>query len=224
MQYDILFEHPDFIIIQKPSGVTMHQSSNSQFPALLNAKLAQEYFIVHRLDDQTSGCLILAKSARAAEQFRILFSTHAIQKTYIAISDHKGKRKMGWVKGDMVNIRGGVWGLKQTHNNPAKSYFIRQGLGNGHYLFWVRPFSGKTHQIRVALKSNGSPILGDPIYKGTPSDRVYLHAFALSFVFDNTHINVFAQPNSGNVFAALATDSECLEPANYARLSWPASI
>src|SRR6056300_1311771 len=177
MQYDILFDHPDFVVIHKPSGVTMHHGSDSPFPALLHTKLSQKYFIVHRLDDQTSGCLILAKSAKVAEQFRVLFTTHPIQKTYIAISDQKGKRKMGWVKGDMANIRSGVWGLKQTHNNPAVSYFIRQGLGNGHYLFWVRPFSGKTHQIRVALKSNGSPILGDPTYKGTPADRVYLHAF-----------------------------------------------
>ena len=223
MQYDILFDHPDFVVIHKPCCVTMHKGSNSPFPALLDIQQSQKFFVVHRLDDQTSGCLILAKTPEAAEQFRVLFSSQRIQKTYIAISDQKGKRKMGWVKGDMANIRGGVWGLKQTQNNPAISYFIRQGLGNGRYLFWVRPFSGKTHQIRVALKSNSSPILGDSIYKGTAADRVYLHAFALSFNYGDTHINVIAQPHSGTVFTALATDNEFLDQTNYSRLSWPVS-
>ncbi|WP_284700420.1 pseudouridine synthase [Opacimonas viscosa] len=222
MQYDILYDHCDFVIIHKPRGVTMHQSSQSVCPALLDHELAQQYFIVHRLDDQTSGCLILAKSAEAAERFRVLFSSHTIQKTYIALSDQKGKRKMGWVKGDMANIRSGIWGLKNTQTNPAVSYFIRQGLGNGRYLFWVRPFSGKTHQIRVALKSNGSPILGDTVYKGTSADRLYLHAFALEFDYDGTNIHVSASPNSGTDFHALATATEFLHSDNVSSLAWPA--
>lgn len=200
----------------------MHQGSNSAYTALLTAQLEQQYFIVHRLDDQTSGCLILAKSAAAAERFRVLFSTHAIQKTYIALSDQKGKRKMGWVKGDMVNIRNGVWGLKTTFVNPAVSYFIRQGLGNGHYLFWIRPYSGKTHQIRVALKSNGSPILGDTTYKGSSAERLCLHAYALQFVYDDTMIDVVCPPKSEAEFTGLLTQTEFLNSQNTRSLAWPA--
>ena len=204
----VLFDHVDFMVIAKPARVTMHQASTvTSYPAIL--PLLREYLakqtaskqlviaydpatlhLVHRLDDHTSGCLIIAKHAIAAERFRLLFSKHRVQKYYVALSDTKGKRKQGWVKGDMVNKRRGQWALTKTINQPAISYFFRQGLGNGLYLYWIKPFSGKTHQVRVALKSNSSAILGDTHYGGTPAQRIYLHAYALHFEYNSQEINV----------------------------------
>lgn len=197
----VLYDHSDFFIIAKPQGVTMHEASNG-LPAVLplfKAALAKMAYpeaqyahlhLVHRLDDHTSGCLIIAKHAVAAERFRELFSQQRIQKYYVALSHAKGKRKAGWVKGDMVNKRKGQWVLTKSVERPAISYFFRQGLGNGLYLFWVKPFSGKTHQVRVALKSNGSGILGDTQYSSEPAQRMYLHAFALDFMYEDEPIQI----------------------------------
>lgn len=197
----VLFDHVDFFIIAKPQGVTMHETSNALpavLPLLRSALTAMSYpsqdfdnlHLVHRLDDDTSGCLIIAKHAVAAERFRELFSQQRIQKYYVALSETKGKRKAGWVKGDMVNKRRGQWALTNTSERPAISYFFRQGLGNGLYLFWIKPFSGRTHQVRVALKSNGSGILGDTQYGANAAQRMYLHAFAIDFIYGDEHIHM----------------------------------
>ena len=183
--------------------------------------------LVHRLDDHTSGCLIIAKHAIAAERFRILFTKHRVQKYYVALCDTKGKRKQGWVKGDMVNKRRGQWALTKTMHHPAISYFFRQGLGNGLYLFWIKPFSGKTHQIRVALKSNSSTILGDTHYGGTAAQRMYLHAYALTFEYGSEAINVTC-PVVNMEHAANETSlfdesdiSSMIVPSNLLERPWP---
>lgn len=217
-----IFSHPDFIIINKPAFTTMHASSNSPNAWLL-ADIDEPYHIVHRLDDQTSGCCILAKTSQAAETFRGLFAANAVHKTYIALSEHKGKRKMGWVKGDMHNIRSGVWALQNSNRHPAVSYFKRTGLGNGLYLFWARPYSGKTHQIRVALKSNSSPILGDTTYKASPADRIYLHATRLQFEYAGEHIDVSCWPTTGEHFIALHQAQQIDLDTTLHALNWPQS-
>jgi tRNA pseudouridine32 synthase/23S rRNA pseudouridine746 synthase len=185
--------------------------------------------LVHRLDDHTSGCLIIAKHAIAAERFRLLFTNHKVQKYYVALSDTKGKRKQGWVKGDMVNKRRGQWALTKTMLHPAISYFFRQGLGNGLYLYWIKPFSGKTHQIRVALKSNSSTILGDTHYGGTPAQRMYLHAYALHFEYGSEVINVSCpvtdmehapNPSNKSLFDE-PTISSMIVPTNLLERPWP---
>lgn len=235
----ILYDHSDFFIIAKPQGITMHETSNER-PAvlpLLKAALASRSYpieqyehlhLVHRLDDDTSGCLVVAKHAVAAERFRDLFSLQRVQKYYIALSESKGKRKAGWVKGDMVNKRRGQWALTHTYERPAISYFFRQGLGNGLYLFWVKPFSGKTHQVRVALKSNGSGILGDTQYGSPPAQRMYLHAFAIDFMYDDEHIHTHCPINH---IAPLEHDSDSwfhdphiiqsITPDTLHALNWP---
>ena len=238
----ILFEHADFVIIAKPAHVTMHASSTTVsqsttisrqaiIPLLaqaFNQPAVHQWHIVHRLDDDTSGCLIIAKHPAAAEQFRVLFSQQQIQKYYVALTDKKGKRKQGWVKGDMVNKRRGQWALTQTSVNPAVSYFQRVGLGNGYYLFWVKPFTGKTHQIRVALKSNSSPIVGDTHYAGVAADRVYLHAYALEFEYSGTPIyitcpvddNIDNADNNTQLFNQVTVHSH-ITPAHLQELTWP---
>lgn len=243
---NVLFDHADFMVVAKPARVTMHQSSQSEtsYPAilpLLRDSLAQQkkaktltadydpstLHLVHRLDDQTSGCLIIAKHAIAAERFRLLFAQHQVQKYYVALSDNKGKRKQGWVKGDMVNKRRGQWALTKTMNHPAISYFFRQGLGNGLYLYWIKPFSGKTHQIRVALKSNSSGILGDTHYGGSVAQRMYLHAYALDFIYDSQAISVTCPVanmelnSSGNSLFDDPDISSMIVPANLLERAWP---
>lgn len=201
---NVLLDHSDFVVLNKPPSITMHRSSNSPNPALYNCSdIPIDWHLVHRLDDETSGCLILAKHPEAAALFDNLFSTKSIQKTYLALSTGKGKRKMGWVKGDMYNRRDGLWLLKDSQNNPAISYFVRKPGPPGTKAFWVQPYTGKTHQIRAALKSNGASILGDTHYGGEDSDRMYLHAYAVAFSWRGVEYNITAPMHYGNQFLVM---------------------
>lgn len=223
MIIDIIYEHEDFVVLHKPPCLTMHRASQSSHPALFDCEnIDSQWHIVHRLDDVTSGCLVLAKTEDAASSFETLFTQKLIQKTYLALSLHKGKRKMGWIKGDMYKRRNGLWLLKNTHENPAITYFFRKSGCNGKRAFWVQPHSGKTHQIRVALKSNSASILGDEQYQGSPADRVYLHAYALQFIWKGENIAVICEPAHGEAFISGAQQG--LWQSQYKELlkQWPA--
>lgn len=208
----IVQTHPDWIIVNKPSGISMQQEQGQPDElSLLQLTLAtaQQYDInlqrlwpVHRLDKATSGLVIFAKSAEAAAQFGELFAHQKITKHYIALAQGKPKKKQGWVKGDMEKGRNGSWLLKRSLLAPAITYFnscaIESVHGNAIRFYLVTPKTGKTHQIRVALKSLGCPILGDERYKGNPADRCYLHAFCLEFNWQGKVISTKCEPAQGN--------------------------
>lgn len=177
--------------------------------------------LVHRLDDGTSGCLILARTPESAAKFEQLFRQHAVQKYYLALTDKKPKKKQGTISGDMKNRRGGQHILLKTQENPAITQFFSFGFENAPRLFVVKPLSGKTHQIRVAMKSLGSPLLGDTLYGGNQSDRMYLHAWGLEFDYFGEAISVFAPPLSGHHFTEEPV-SQWLDCASSpASLNWP---
>ena len=175
---------------------------------------------VHRLDRATSGILLLAKDKETAGLLAQKFRQRDIIKYYFAISSKKPKKqKQGWVKGDMAKGRRGAWMLQKTMDDPAITRFFTAGLGalGGNVVEEVkqlaagkkasdsggggggpipktailfRPHTGRTHQLRVAAKAIGMPILMDPYYNdGTPVaalsslskniQRTYLHASAL---------------------------------------------
>ena len=101
--------------------------------------------------------------------------------------------------GDMKNRRGGQRILLKTTENPAITQFFSSAAKPGTRGFIVKPHSGKTHQIRVALKSIGAPILGDTLYGGEASDRLYLHAWHLQLPLSSGELAVTAPFDKGEV-------------------------
>ena len=182
--FSLLFENADFIVINKQFNINFN-SEEGEFGVVVAAEKALQckLYSVHRLDKMTSGLLLLAKSPQIAAQLTALFTEHQIQKYYLAISDKKPKKKQGLIKGGMQKSRRGMWKLTKENNNLAITQFFSYSLGEGKRLFVVKPHSGKTHQIRVALRSVGSGIAGDEIYGNEKADRGYLHAFALRFPY-----------------------------------------
>ena len=166
---------------------------------------------VHRLDKVTSGALLFAKTPDAAAALAAEFRARRVHKYYVALSARRPSKKMGTVAGDMARTRRGAWkllrrknasdsepggnprsepGLKTRTNTPpaAVTRFVARGVagvdGRPLRMFVMRPLTGKTHQLRVACKSLGSPILGDASYAGAGAgaeDRAYLHAAAIRF-------------------------------------------
>lgn len=211
LQITIVHNHADWVIVNKPTDISMqHEQGDISTLNLLEVALAEvkkvaadttRLWPVHRLDKATSGLVIFAKSAAAAAIFGELFSQHKVEKHYLAIALGKPKKKQGWVKGDMEKGRNGSWLLTRNQNNPASTYFTSIALESeqklAQRLYLVQPKSGKTHQIRVALKSLGCPILGDKRYKGAEADRCYLHAFSLSFVWQDKIMSFQCEPAQG---------------------------
>jgi tRNA pseudouridine32 synthase/23S rRNA pseudouridine746 synthase len=211
-QLQILHRHPDFIVCYKPAGLSFHSEQGPGMVVLAEALYGKPLYAVHRLDKTTSGLLLLATHPHSAARFTAMFSAHDIEKYYLALSLSKGKRKQGWVKGDMQPARRGAWKLLPSMLQPAVSYFFSFAWpvlrDNGDALprvyprvYMVKPFSGKTHQVRVALKSNGSAILGDSLYQATSADRVYLHAFGLKFHYQGDDFAFTTAAVEGEWFA-----------------------
>ena len=212
MKLDIVYQTDDFIIIYKPCGLSVHKDqSEIGLTTLLAEQLGvPQVWLVHRLDKVTSGLLILALNAESAAEFFRLFAEHRIQKTYLALSNHKPKKKQGLIVGDMQKARNGAWKLCPSKENPAITRFKSVSCEPNLRLFILKPQTGKTHQLRVAMKSLGSPILGDTLYgKNTEKiDRTYLHAARLQFEFKGQAFDVFTPPKEGEWWHRDAVQSQ----------------
>jgi len=197
-----VFEHRDFYALYKPTARSFHcEEATCGFFDSAQKQLNEPLWPVHRLDKLTSGLVLAARSPEAAEHFRRLFSHKQIKKCYLALSDRKPRKKQGWIKGDLRKARGGNYKLLRTVDNPAITQFYSYSLAPGLRLFNLIPHTGKTHQLRVTLKSIGSPIIGDQRYGGSESDRGYLHAFRLAFSWLGERIDLQIAPQSGKLFA-----------------------
>ena len=222
--FSLLFENDDFIVINKQFAVNFH-SEEGEFGVVVAAEKALQckLYSVHRLDKMTSGLLLLAKSAQIAAQLTELFTSHQIQKYYLAISDKKPKKKQGLIKGGMEKSRRGMWKLTKQKDNLAITQFFSYSLGDGKRLFVLKPHTGKTHQIRVALKSIGSAICGDPLYaeKSTHYDRGYLHAYQIAFSLHDHDFSFKALPESGVLFNSESCLKTLEDIGAVSSLAWP---
>lgn len=224
MIIEIIDNTPDFVVINKPENISFHDEGDIKsglFSQLKDQLNISTLYPVHRLDKITSGLLIFSKNINTTQTLQQAFEEHKIQKYYLAISDKKPKKKQGLVKGDMGKSRRRSWKLLHTLNNPAISQFFSLSIGNGKRLFLIKPHSGKTHQIRVALNSLGSPILGDDIYSSSPADRGYLHAYGLSFEIKGVYYNYLCEPKTGAWFTQKETQEQLKQWKEPANLSWP---
>ena len=192
--------------------MNFHSEDEAGFVVLASQMMGCKLLPVHRLDKMTSGLVVLAKNSSSANQFLELFQSRSIEKYYIAMSERKPKKKMGKVVGDMQKSRRGSWMLLRSKENPAITRFVSTPLSSGMFVFLVKPFTGKTHQIRVALKSVGSPIKGDTRYAAMEDarecDRGYLHAYALRFTLNGEKFSFQDMPNEGKLFLSDAFESQ----------------
>lgn len=182
---EIVFEHQDWLVALKPAGMNFHSEDGEPgFVVLLEKQIGTKLWPVHRLDKLTSGLLVVAKSKESCRSLSELFAQRLVEKYYLAVCSSSMKKKQGLIKGDMAQARRGAFKLLKTLDNPAVTQFLSASLIPGYRLCLLKPKTGKTHQLRVALKSLGSPIEGDGLYGGNQSDRLYLHSYVLSFEYD----------------------------------------
>lgn len=199
----------------------MHDSENGIVVRAKHGLGLPSLYLCHRLDTVTSGCLLLAKHAEAAAELSGLFATRQIQKFYLAFLANKPAKKQGTISGDMKNRRRGQHILLKSKNNPAVTQFFSHYIESVGRIAVVKPLTGKTHQIRVAMKSIGAPIHGDTLYGASPADRVSLHAHSLFFEYKKETVSVAAPPTEGSLFTAKPCQNWLSAQSQMTRLPWP---
>ena len=222
--FSIVAENEHFIVINKQAGINFH-SEDGEFGVVVAAEkhLNIKLYSVHRLDKMTSGVLLLAKSSEVAHALSLLFKSHDIQKFYLAISDKKPKKKQGLIKGGMEKSRRAMWKLTNQQENLAITQFFSYPLSEGKRLFVVKPKTGKTHQIRVALKSISSAICGDHLYaeKDHDYDRGYLHAYQINFTLYQQDYCFSCLPETGELFLSQIFKDQIEKIGKVNDLAWP---
>ncbi|MDO6747155.1 TIGR01621 family pseudouridine synthase [Gilvimarinus sp. 1_MG-2023] len=221
--FDVIWQNADALVVHKHAGVDFHTDAGA--PGLFQQVKRQlnlaELYPVHRLDKVTSGLVLMAKTQTANRELCQQFAAGEVEKFYLALSAKKPAKKQGRVVGDMAPARRSAWKLLRSQENPARTAFISQAVSPGVRLQLVKPKTGKTHQIRVALKSVGAPILGDTLYGGAPADRVYLHAYQLAIVLKGQHYRWQSMPQTGELFLQ-AEFLQCMQAlGSLDDLSWP---
>lgn len=195
--YRLIADETHFVVVSKDSGISFHGEG---FVAKIKEDMGYELFAVHRIDKITSGLLIFAKTKEAADKLSKMFQNKTINKTYLALSNQRPGKKQGQIKGDLKKTRNGSYKLLRSMDNPSMTSFHSTLLEDTLRLFVLSPITGRTHQLRVVMKSLGSPILGDMRYGGSEADRGYLHCYALKFNLDEISYSFQFFPDSGKKF------------------------
>ena len=204
------FQNQDFMVVIKPEGVNYHTEDNELgLIEQLKKQLGLEsIFPVHRLDKMTSGLLLVALNLKTAQSFQKMFESHDIEKYYLAVSNQKPKKKQGWVKGKMASARNGSWKFSNKEGRFASTQFISVSTQPGERLYLLKPHTGRTHQLRVAMKSLSAPICGDVRYahktEANQEQRGYLHAYGIKFALENSLYEFVCLPESGERFLSQA--------------------
>ena len=186
----IIFENDAFFVVNKPSGLAVQGGTHQKHSLDLLFKSLTGYHearLTHRLDKDTSGLLIFAKSMHDAAWLTAAFKSRSIMKVYHALTLNPPSDSAGRLEGALIK-RHQKMHLSKSLSTEAKDAATEYRLLKQHPtgISWVelRPLTGRMHQLRVHCAAHGFPILGDEKYGPVPSvqkEKLYLHAHALSF-------------------------------------------
>ena len=189
----LIFEDEHLLVVNKPAGLNTHAPSPHAGEGLYDwlrhrearwARLA----IIHRLDKETSGVMVFAKTPLANRSLTAQFTARSIHKKYLFLTDRPVGQGERTVKSTLVRA-GERYVSRPGHKGAemAETRFVECRMqkaecrsSSGCRLVEAEPLTGRTHQIRVHAADEGFPILGDTLYSGTPAPRVYLHAAELT--------------------------------------------
>jgi 23S rRNA pseudouridine1911/1915/1917 synthase len=200
--FEILFEDKDLIVINKPAGLVVHPGAGHRSGTLVNALLhhcptlsgiggKERPGIVHRLDKETSGCLVVAKNDVAHRELARQFAERTVEKIYLALVTGKLRKQSGVIDETIGRhpVHRQRMSVASSRGRAAKTDYRVVRSGERASLIECRLHSGRTHQIRVHLHHLGHPVLGDKIYAARFArdfPRQMLHAWKLGFCHPRT--------------------------------------
>lgn len=185
----IVFEDGEALVIDKPAGLSVDRP-RAGGPALadhlaeLRLGFQRDPAPVHRLDTDTSGCLLLARNPKALVRFARAFEERAVEKRYLGILAGEPKDDAGTIALSLAKISSAEKGwrvIAARKGKPAITHWRKLAVAQGRTLIEFRPETGRTHQIRIhALAGLGIPLAGDPVYGDKRTGpRTMLHAAGL---------------------------------------------
>jgi 23S rRNA pseudouridine1911/1915/1917 synthase len=175
----VLYEDPEIIVVAKPASLRMHATASSTGPSLLGdarARWGEEIRLVHRLDRETSGIVVLARTRDAARSLSDAFASGEVKKRYLAVVFGEMEADEGLIdlalgpaEGSAVHIKQGV---RERDGRKAVSGYKVLARGGGFSQVEVTPRTGRRHQIRVHLAAIGHPLVGDKLYGARESHHL----------------------------------------------------
>ena len=193
-KYDkfIIENNDNFIVINKPSGIPV-QSGTKSFKNIIDILKNTKYFentkpyVVHRLDKETSGVMIVAKNREYAQLFTSLFRLRKILKLYIAVTHGSINKELQVMKDDLI-----LYEKNKKVIQKAISYIKVLKSNNKYSLVELKPITGRKHQLRNQLFNIGHPVVGDDKYSfknSKNSKNLLLHAYKIKFMINKNKYN-----------------------------------
>lgn len=197
----VIYKDDNIIVLNKPSGLAVQGGTNTlrHIDGMLEAlkfEKPEAPRLVHRIDKDTSGILVLARDRKNAELLTAAFKKHDLQKTYLALVKGCPKADAGEIKAPLLKA-GEKSQVSAEGKKAVTRYRVLDHAGSKFALIEAEPLTGRTHQIRAHLEYLGTPIVGDDKYYGEKrekfaalKDKLYLHAYKidLSGIYDKVRI------------------------------------
>ncbi len=187
----VIYKDDNIIVLNKPSGLAVQGGTNTDrhVDGMLDAlcfEKSEKPKLVHRIDKNTSGILVLARNRTWADKLTKAFREHLLPKTYLALVCNTPKKESGEIKANLEKI--GEKSVVTDEGKPAiTSFRVLDEVGSKFALVEAMPLTGRTHQIRAHMEYIGCPIVGDDKYFGREKrqkfkdiqDKLYLHAYKI---------------------------------------------
>ena len=192
---EVVYEDDDVLVVNKPAGLL----SEPRGEYCSEKTLADYGYLAHRLDRDTSGVVILAKTPEAQLFLKKQFKARTVRKTYVAVVIGRPKLDVARLDLPLIrNLKRPTTFLVDANGRPAETYYRVLESDGKLSLVELKPTTGRTHQLRVHMKYLGHPILGDRVYgekvAGITPSRLYLHAKELEIVLPSGEKRVFEVP------------------------------
>tara|TARA_B100000686_G_C16654737_1_gene897488 strand:+ start:253 stop:1167 length:915 start_codon:yes stop_codon:yes gene_type:complete len=192
-------DNENFVVLNKPQGIAVQPGTKSRRNILDILRKTKEFnstspYIVHRIDKETSGILIVAKNRKYAQLFTSLFRIRKIHKTYLGIVIGEFKDKEGVYTDELFHYEG-----KKKIITKAITYYKVIDANNNFTLIKLNPKTGRKHQLRKQLLIHGHPIIGDEKYRiltkyNPKKQTLMLHSYKINFLINNIKYNFVAKP------------------------------
>lgn len=192
----VIYQDGDIIVVDKPAGLVVHPAPGHPSRTLVNALLALcpdltaivgtlRPGIVHRLDKDTSGLMVVAKNDRAQRALSRQLKERQVRKTYLTLVQGVPKPREGLIEAPIGRHPGNrkKMAVVAGGRDAVTKYRVREEIGAAYALMEVEPVTGRTHQIRVHMSAIGHPVVGDVTYgkRSGIIGRQFLHAWRLAF-------------------------------------------
>jgi 23S rRNA pseudouridine1911/1915/1917 synthase len=191
----VIYEDSDIILIEKSAGLLSYplpedRNSDSAIQLIRRYWKSQNVqnrnlYLLHRLDRDTSGLMIFAKTTLARKTLMVQFNEHSVVRGYIAITQgipNPGQGTLETMLGRKFTGKRGV----TDRGKPSKTYYEVIRKSSSRAMVYCSLHTGRTHQIRIHMTHLGTPVVGDPIYGKTKAKRLYLHSHILGFIHPRT--------------------------------------